>query len=124
MAANGNLCKQSLVMPTTITAQNGKVFKQNTKIAVTGCPVTVVSHAAKKGKAVVVVRVPEAGRVSGGGIEPENGLQVPGKTAERDTRSTADDLAQAAQRSGCASASSPKAKGKKTSTAYATVYFK
>jgi hypothetical protein len=36
--ANGNFCGQSLVMPTTITAQNGAVVKQSTKIAVTGCP--------------------------------------------------------------------------------------
>ena len=34
LAANGNLCTTSLVMPTTITAQNGKVFKQNTNINV------------------------------------------------------------------------------------------
>ncbi len=33
-----DLCGQSLVMPTTITAQNGAVFKQNTKIAIGGCP--------------------------------------------------------------------------------------
>jgi hypothetical protein len=36
--AKGNLCGQSLTMPTTITGQNGAVIKQNTKIAVTGCP--------------------------------------------------------------------------------------
>jgi hypothetical protein len=29
---------EPLVMPTTLTAQNGAVIKQNTKIAVTGCP--------------------------------------------------------------------------------------
>ncbi len=39
LAAFGNLCKQKLTMPTTITAQNGKVIKQNTKIAVSGCHV-------------------------------------------------------------------------------------
>jgi hypothetical protein len=39
LAAFGNLCKQKLSMPTTITAQNGKVIKQNTKIAVSGCHV-------------------------------------------------------------------------------------
>jgi hypothetical protein len=33
-----NLCGQSLPMPTQITAQNGAVIKQTTKIAVTGCP--------------------------------------------------------------------------------------
>jgi hypothetical protein len=36
--AKGNLCGQSLTMPTTITGQNGAQIKQNTKIAVTGCP--------------------------------------------------------------------------------------
>jgi hypothetical protein len=35
--AHGNLCKQKLTVPTTITAQNGAVVKQNTKLAVTGC---------------------------------------------------------------------------------------
>lgn len=38
LAANGNLCTQPLIMPTTITAQNGRVVKQSTKISVTGCP--------------------------------------------------------------------------------------
>ena len=39
LAANGNLCKQQskLKMPTEFVAQNGAVFKQSTKIAVTGC---------------------------------------------------------------------------------------
>jgi hypothetical protein len=32
-----NLCGQSLVMPTEIVGQNGVVFKQSTKIAITGC---------------------------------------------------------------------------------------
>jgi hypothetical protein len=40
-----NLCGQTLPMPTQITAQNGAVIKQTTKIAVTGCP------KAKKAKA-------------------------------------------------------------------------
>ena len=38
LAAYGNLCTQALVMPTTITAQNGAQVKQNTHIFVTGCP--------------------------------------------------------------------------------------
>jgi hypothetical protein len=33
-----SLCKTSLVMPTVITAQNGAVIKQNTKVALKGCP--------------------------------------------------------------------------------------
>jgi hypothetical protein len=35
--AKGNLCGTSLVMPTTLTGQNGAQIKQSTKIAVTGC---------------------------------------------------------------------------------------
>jgi len=39
----------SLVMPTTITAQNGAVIHQNTKIAVTGCAKAAVrKHAARR----------------------------------------------------------------------------
>jgi hypothetical protein len=38
LAANGNLCKNKLTMPTTFIAQNGAVIKQSTKINVTGCP--------------------------------------------------------------------------------------
>jgi hypothetical protein len=37
LAANGNLCKQKLLMPTRIVAQNGDVINQSTKIAATGC---------------------------------------------------------------------------------------
>jgi hypothetical protein len=36
--ARGSLCGQSLVMPTTITGQNGAQITQSTKIKVTGCP--------------------------------------------------------------------------------------
>jgi hypothetical protein len=43
--AKGNLCGQSLVMPTTITGQNGAQIRQNTKIQVTGC-----SRAKKKAR--------------------------------------------------------------------------
>lgn len=38
LAANGDLCKQSLVMPTKLVAQNGAVIQQSTRIAVPGCP--------------------------------------------------------------------------------------
>jgi hypothetical protein len=38
LAANGNLCKAKLKMPTTFTAQNGAVIHQSTPIRVTGCP--------------------------------------------------------------------------------------
>jgi hypothetical protein len=38
LGAITNLCTQTLIMPTTITAQNGNVINQNTRIGVTGCP--------------------------------------------------------------------------------------
>ncbi len=38
LAANGNLCKSTLKMPTSFVAQNGAELHQNTPIAVTGCP--------------------------------------------------------------------------------------
>lgn len=38
LAANGNLCKQKLTMPTSFTAQDGSQLKQSTPILVTGCP--------------------------------------------------------------------------------------
>ena len=38
LAANGNLCKSKLTMPTEFVGQNGAKLDQNTKIAVTGCP--------------------------------------------------------------------------------------
>jgi hypothetical protein len=38
LGAVGNLCTKPLLMPTTITGQNGKTVKQKTRIAVAGCP--------------------------------------------------------------------------------------
>ncbi len=101
VTAIGNICKQSLVMPTTITAQNGKVFKQNTAIAVAACPVTVVSSKTKGNKAVVTVKVPEAGRVSGGGANLKTVYNYPGQSKERDCRSAAHNR-HPADRSACA----------------------
>jgi len=53
-AANGNFCKEKLVMPTVITAQNGIPVKQSTTITVTGCP---KPKPAKKPKAKKASRV-------------------------------------------------------------------
>jgi len=71
LAANGNLCTQKLVMPTTMVAQNGAQINQNTVIAVTGCPVRIVSRRVSRSTAILRVQVYETGRVSarGGGLK-------------------------------------------------------
>ena len=38
LAANGNLCKSTLKMPTEFAAQNGAVIQESTKLKVMGCP--------------------------------------------------------------------------------------
>jgi hypothetical protein len=59
LAANGAPCRERLMMPTTITGQNGDVIKQSTRIAVTGCP--------KAKKARVAARRRKAGKTRGAG---------------------------------------------------------
>ncbi|MCL2770108.1 MAG: hypothetical protein FWD42_08400 [Solirubrobacterales bacterium] len=70
--ANGDLCVEKLVMPTTFTAQNGAVVKQQTPISVQGCrpAIRVLRHSVKGRHATVVVSVPSAGRLiaDGGGV--------------------------------------------------------
>ncbi|HEX9482407.1 MAG TPA: hypothetical protein VF927_09930, partial [Solirubrobacteraceae bacterium] len=67
LAAFGGLCAKPLVMPTTLTAQNGKTIKQNTIISVNGCGVQIVGHKVVGKNLFLTVRVPAAGRVSAGG---------------------------------------------------------
>jgi hypothetical protein len=67
VAAFGDLCARPLVMPTTITAQNGKVTKQNTVIAVSSCGVKVVGHKIIGNTAYLTVRTFAAGRISASG---------------------------------------------------------
>lgn len=70
LAANGNLCANKLVMPTTITGQNGVVVKQNTVISVANCGVRIVGHKSFGNTAFLTVQTYGAGRVSakGGGL--------------------------------------------------------
>jgi hypothetical protein len=67
LGAVANFCTSSLVMPTTITGQNGKVFKQNTKIGVQKCPVQIIGHKVVGNEAVLTVETFSAGRISGSG---------------------------------------------------------
>jgi hypothetical protein len=48
--AKGSFCGQALTMPTTITAQNGAVINQTTKIGVTGCAKVKKTKASKHTK--------------------------------------------------------------------------
>ncbi len=50
LAANGNLCKSKLVMPTSFIGQDGAELKQNTQIKVTGCPKAKASRRAKSAR--------------------------------------------------------------------------
>jgi hypothetical protein len=79
LSAIGNLCKSSLIMPTTITAQNGKLIKQNTKVAVGDCPITVLSHRIRGHRAIIEAKVFSAGRVTASGKDLSTRLKRPGK---------------------------------------------
>jgi hypothetical protein len=84
LAANGNLCASSLVMPTTITGQNGKKVKQNTKIAISGCGVRIVGHKVVGTTAYLTVQTFAAGRISGTGANLAStfrSLRSPARTA-------------------------------------------
>jgi hypothetical protein len=71
-AIGGGLCSQSLLMPTTITAQSGAVIKQSTNVGVEGCTgkgkgttrFKILSKKIVKNKLVVRVQTFAPGRVS------------------------------------------------------------
>jgi hypothetical protein len=67
LTANANLCRTPLVMPTTMTGQNGTVVKQNTRIKVNGCGVRIVGHKVVGKTAYITVQTFAAGRISGKG---------------------------------------------------------
>jgi hypothetical protein len=127
LAANGNLCTTSLVMPTTITGQNGKVVKQNTKIGLTNCGVQIVGHKVVGTTAYLTVRTFSAGRISGkgsnvatvfrtlGSAEKTATLKVPLTSAGRGRRPL-----KARLRVGFV----PKKKGGAVSAAFVTVSFR
>jgi hypothetical protein len=55
--ANGSMCGQTLVMPTTIVGQSGSTLTQTTKIAVSGCAASkTLTRAQKLAKALKVCR--------------------------------------------------------------------
>jgi hypothetical protein len=77
LAVNGSLCKQTLLMPTTITAQDGAQIKQNTRISVSGCSpktrsrrrVRILAHRIVGHTLILEVQTAAAGRVSAEGSD-------------------------------------------------------
>jgi hypothetical protein len=70
LAANGNLCKSKLAMPTEFVAQNGSVIHQSTKIAVTGCSKVRKAHHKKQ------VHKKRAGEQRGSGVTGRSGARA------------------------------------------------
>ncbi|HMD52685.1 MAG TPA: hypothetical protein VKG62_08210, partial [Solirubrobacteraceae bacterium] len=64
LANYGDLCTAKLAMPTTITAQNGKKFTQNTNIGLRECGVRVLAERVVANTAYVIVKSFEAGRIT------------------------------------------------------------
>ena len=67
LTAYGNVCGTPLYEPTTITGQNGKSIKQNTRINVKGCEVKVVGKKVIGDVAYLTIKTFAAGRISGSG---------------------------------------------------------
>lgn len=67
LTASANLCANPLIMPTTLTGQNGTVVKQNTRIKVNGCGVRIVGHKVVGNTAYITVQTFAPGRISGKG---------------------------------------------------------
>jgi hypothetical protein len=67
LAANGNLCKAKLAMPTSLTAQDGAQVEQNTKVTVTGCPKAKAKSKASKARSAHRARKARTARLRHGG---------------------------------------------------------
>jgi hypothetical protein len=128
LAANANLCASKLVMPTTITGQNGVTIKQNTTITVSGCGVRIVGAKVIGNTAYMTVQTFAPGRISGkgsnlstvfrhlGSAQKTASLKVPLSSSGRFKRRPF----KVKVRVGFV----PKKKGTATSAAYATVTFR
>jgi hypothetical protein len=75
LAANANLCKSKLAIPTAFVAQNGAEIRESTPISVTGCKpvISVVKHSVKGKTATIVVSVPAAGKLTATGTGVSRG---------------------------------------------------
>ncbi len=127
LTANGNLCANKLVMPTTITGQNGTKVKQNTTIKVNNCPVRVVGHKTVGNTAYLTVQTYSPGRISGKGSDLATQFRTL-KQAQK-TATLKVPLSRAGQRKGRPFSVKvrvgfvPKKKGTPTSVTFVTVRF-
>lgn len=64
LAATGSLCAHSLLMPTTLLAQNGRQIQQNTRISVSGCPVAILSRRVLNHRLLLKLRTFSAGQLT------------------------------------------------------------
>ncbi len=121
LAPNGNLCTQPLIMPTLITAQNGKTVKQSTKLTVKNCGVQIVGHKVVGRTAYLTVRTFSSGRVSA------TGSGVNGARRSFNSAQNAASLKVTSRRRGRVKIRVgfvPKGKGLSSSTAFVTVTFR
>lgn len=72
LGAPGSLCRHKLWMPTTFVGQNGAKVSEKVRLAVSRCPVEVLSRKMKGRDAILEVRMPSAGElvVGGRGVRP------------------------------------------------------
>jgi hypothetical protein len=128
LTANGNLCANKLVMPTTMVGQNGSTFKQSTTIKVKNCPVRIAGKKVVGNTAFLTVQTYSPGRISGKG----NDLATVFRTLKNAQRSAS--LQVSLSRAGRNRSRPfstrvrvgfvPKKKGAPSSVAYATVTFR
>jgi hypothetical protein len=127
LTANGNLCANKLVMPTTMVGQNGTTFKQNTTIKVNNCPVRIAGSRVVGNTAYLSVQTFSPGRISGKGNDLATvfrNLSQPQKSASLKVS-----LSSAGRRRGRPFSTKvrvgfvPKKKGAPSSVAYVTVRF-
>jgi len=127
LTANGNLCANKLVMPTTMVGQNGSTFKQNTTIKVNNCPVRITGHKVIGNTAFLTVQTYSPGRISGKG----NDLATVFRTLKNTQKSASlqVSLSRAGRNRGRPFSTKirvgfvPKKKGAPSSVAYVTVTF-
>ncbi len=127
LTANGNLCANKLVMPTTMVGQNGTTFKQSTTIKVNNCPVRIAGQKVIGNTAYLTVQTFSPGRISGSGADlatTYRHLSQPQKSASLKVS-----LSNAGRRRGRPFSTRvrvgffPKKKGAPSSVAYTTVRF-